>query len=221
MNKFDSIIFDLDGTLWTTIDSCVKVLAEVKKKYSDILYDITPETVEGAMGLPFEENVKRYYGYLEKEKGVKYAKEAFENNAKNLFENGGTLYPNAEATIKKLAESFKLYIVSNCMEDYMQAFLRSSGLKDYFCDYESHGKTGLSKGENIKLVMQRNNLKNSIYVGDTIGDKTAADFAGIPFAYASYGFGEVEEYDYKLHNIADLIEIAYGKEKGGDYSVER
>lgn len=24
--------------------------------------------------------------------------------------------------------------------------------KDYFCDYESHGRTGLSKGDNIKLV---------------------------------------------------------------------
>lgn len=26
MNEFDSIIFDLDGTLWSTIDSCVKSL---------------------------------------------------------------------------------------------------------------------------------------------------------------------------------------------------
>lgn len=221
MKKFDSIIFDLDGTLWTTIDSCVKALAGVKSKHSDILYDISAETVKNQMGLPFEKNAETYYGYLGKEKAVKYAKEAFENNARNLSQNGGTLYPNTEAVIRKLAESFKLYIVSNCMEDYMQAFLRSSGLKDYFCDYESHGKTGLSKGENIKLVMERNDIKNAIYVGDTMSDKMAADFAGIPFCFASYGFGEVAEYDYKLNDIADLLDIAYDKEKGGDYPVEK
>ena len=69
--------------------------------------------------------------------------------------------------------------------------------------------------------MERNHIKNAIYVGDTMSDKTAADFAGIPFCFASYGFGEVEEYDYKLDDIVDLLEIAYGKEKGGDYSAER
>ena len=40
MVKIDSIIFDLDGTLWSTIDSCVKSLAEVKNKYDEITQDI-------------------------------------------------------------------------------------------------------------------------------------------------------------------------------------
>ncbi len=64
-------------------------------------------------------------------------------------------------------------------------------------------------------------IKNSIYVGDTIGDKTAADFAGIPFGFASYGFGEVTEYDYKLNDIADLLTIVYDKQKGGNDFAER
>ncbi len=54
-----------------------------------------------------------------------------------------------------------------------------------------------------------------------MGDKVSADFAGIPFGFASYGFGEVSEYDYKLDNIADLLEIVCNKEKGGDYFAER
>lgn len=219
MPNFDSIIFDLDGTLWSTIDICVKSLAELKEKHEDILYDITAETVRNQMGQPFAENAKAYYGYLGNEKALQYAKEAFENNAQNLLKFGGTLYPKTESTLKKLTKNCKLYIVSNCMEDYMQAFFYSSGLKKYFCDYESHGKTGLSKGENIKLVMERNNLINAIYVGDTMGDKTAADEARIPFAFASYGFGEVSEYDYKLNDIADLLTIV--QEKGGDDSGER
>ncbi len=221
MKEIDSIIFDLDGTLWSTIENCVDALNNMKKKHKDILYDISAEMVKAQMGSPFEENAKKYYGYLGMEKARQYAREAFTNNAKALSEKGGILYSKVEETLKKLSEDFKLLIVSNCMEDYMQAFLKTSHLEEYFCDYESHGKTGLSKGENIKLVMQRNALKNPIYVGDTIGDKTAADFAGIPFVYAAYGFGEVAEYDYKLEGIEDLLTIVHNKKRGGEHFAEK
>ena len=207
MKSFDSIIFDLDGTLWSTIDSCVKSLVEVKEKYKEITHDITAEEVINCMGLPFEEIVKRYYGYIDKDKAVIYAKEAFDNNVNNLLINGGTLYPKTGETIKKLSEKYKLFIVSNCVQGYIESFLKTSNLEKYLSDYECNGKTKLSKGENIKLIIKRNNLKKAIYVGDTINDKESADIAGIPFAYASYGFGEVKDYDYKLNSISDLTDI--------------
>lgn len=207
IKNFDSIIFDLDGTLWSTIDSCVQTLTKVKNKYSDITEDITAEQVKNSMGLPFDDIVKLYYGYLDKEKAVKYAEEAFYSNIDNLIKNGGTLYPKMQETIKKLSSQFKLCIVSNCVEGYIESFLNTSNLNEYFCDYESNGKTKLSKGENIKLVIKRNNLKNAIYVGDTISDKKAANYAQIPFVYASYGFGYVNEFDYKINSISDLLNI--------------
>lgn len=218
MKKFDSILFDLDGTLASTVDCCVQTLAEQKSKYPDIQYDISAEQVKGSMGLPFEEIVDRYYGYLEKEKAEKYAKEAFERNVENLLKNGGTLYPGVKDTIQKLASNFKLCIVSNCIEGYIEAFLQKHQLEKYFCDYENHGRTGLSKGENIKLVMQRNQLKSPIYIGDTQNDLEAANFAEIPFVYASYGFGDVAEYDDRIDKIEDLLEIV---NKGGDDIVKR
>ena len=55
--------------------------------------------------------------------------------------------------------------------------------------------------------MDRNNIKNAVYVGDTISDKEASIIAGIPFVYASYGFGEVNEYDYKINDIKDLCDL--------------
>lgn len=207
MEKIDSIIFDLDGTLWSTIDCSVKTLKEVKDKYNEIIFDISAEEVKSSMGLPFDEIVKKYYGYLEKEKAIIYAKEAFETNIRNLLKNGGTLYSKMQDTIKLLSKKYKLFIVSNCIEGYIESFLKTSKLENYFTDYESNGRTKLSKGENIKLVIERNNLKNAVYVGDTISDKLAADYAKTPFIYASYGFGEVKEYDYKLENIEDIIKI--------------
>ncbi len=61
--------------------------------------------------------------------------------------------------------------------------------------------------------MQRNQLKSPIYVGDTQKDLEAANFAKIPFAFASYGFGDVVAYDYRIDKIEDLLEIV---NKGGE-----
>ena len=50
-------------------------------------------------------------------------------------------------------------------------------------------------------------MKNPIYVGDTNGDIEGARIAGIPFVYASYGFGDVESFDYKIDDISELLNI--------------
>ena len=205
--KIDAIIFDLDGTLWNTVDSCLKATRFVKDKHSDITKDVTKEQIELAMGKTSDEIVNIYYGYLPREKGEEYANEAFNKNVENLLKEGGTLYPNTRDTIIKLSKKYKLYIVSNCVKGYIESFLNTSGLKDYFSDYESYGNTLLSKGENIKLVIDRNNLKNPIYVGDTKGDMEASNYAGIPFVYAAYGFGKVEVFDYKINDISELLNL--------------
>ena len=205
--EIDAIIFDLDGTLWNTVDSCLKATSFVKEEHSDITRDVTKEQIESAMGKTSDEIVNIYYGYLPREKGEEYANEAFNKNVENLLKEGGTLYPNTRDTIIKLSKKYKLYIVSNCVKGYIESFLNTSGLKDYFSDYESYGNTLLSKGENIKLVIKRNNLKNPIYVGDTKGDMEASNYAGIPFVYAAYGFGKVESFDYKIADISELLDL--------------
>ena len=205
--EIDAIIFDLDGTLWNTVDSCLKATSFVKEEHSDITRDVTIEQIESAMGKTSDEIINIYYGYLPREKGEEYANEAFNKNVENLLKEGGTLYPNTRDTIIKLSKKYKLYIVSNCVKGYIESFLNTSGLKDYFSDYESYGNTLLSKGENIKLVIDRNNLKNPIYVGDTKGDMEASNYAGIPFVYAAYGFGKVESFDYKIADISELLDL--------------
>ena len=205
--EIDAIIFDLDGTLWNTVDSCLKATSFVKEEHSDITRDVTREQIESAMGKTSDEIINIYYGYLPREKGEEYANESFNKNVENLLKEGGTLYPNTRETIINLSKKYKLYIVSNCVKGYIESFLNTSGLKDYFDDYESYGNTLLSKGENIKLVIERNNLKNPIYVGDTKGDMEASYYACIPFVYAAYGFGDVKNFDYKINDISELLDL--------------
>ena len=48
-----------------------------------------------------------------------------------------------------------------------------------------------------------------MYAGDTSGDAESADYAGIPFIYAAYGFGNVssDKYIAKIDDIKNLPEL--------------
>ena len=60
------------------------------------------------------------------------------------------------------------------------------------------------KGENNKLIMQRNGVTRAVYVGDTSGDEQSARVAGIPFVFAAYGFGEAIAPDYTVNAFTEL-----------------
>lgn len=80
-------------------------------------------------------------------------------------------------------------------------------MEKYFEDTECWGRTRLSKGESNKILIARNHLKNPIYVGDTAGDYQSAVDAGIPFVYAAYGFGEVQDCAYEIQSIRELPKV--------------
>ena len=129
MEKIDAIIFDLDGTLWNTVDSCLKATSLVKEEHSDITRDVTREQIESAMGKTSDEIINIYYGYLPREKGEEYANEAFNKNVEHLLKEGGTLFPNTRETIINLSKKYKLYIVSNCVKGYIESFFIQVVLK--------------------------------------------------------------------------------------------
>lgn len=127
-----------------------------------------------------------------------------EEEVNYLEENGAVLYDGMKETIASLCGAYKLYIVSNCQDGYVQAFLYAHHMERYFEDIEMSGRTGLDKGENIKLLMERNQIEHAVYVGDTQGDEQAASDAGIPFIYAAYGFGEAVSPNAAVGSIKEL-----------------
>lgn len=203
----DSIIFDLDGTLWNSAEGVVKSWNNALQGFEEVTGKLTIKDIEGVMGLQMDAIGEKLFPYLDREKQRIILEECSGIECSYLAEHGGILYDGLEETLITLSEKYKLFIVSNCSNGYIEAFYKYHKLEKYFIDFEHAGRTGLSKGENIKLVMERNHLDHSIYVGDTVGDQKAADFAGIPFIYARYGFGEVEAYDYAIDNIKALTKL--------------
>ena len=207
MYKVDSLIFDLDGTLWDSRDEIIICWSMVLDQYPEIHKVVTREELNSNLGRPLTEIARRMFPDQPEQLRQKLMAMCADYENEYLAVHGATLYPKLIETVKKLGEKITLYVVSNCQDGYIQSFYSGHDTKKYFKDFECIGRTGLSKGENIRLVMQRNNLKAPAYVGDTQGDADAAGFAQIPFIYARYGFGEVDGYDMVIDEFEDLLKL--------------
>lgn len=203
--RFDGVIFDLDGTLWDSTKVVVKAWNKILNEFKGINETITEDMIKSIMGLQIPSIGEKFFPYLNKEQQIKIVTSCCEGQLSFIEEEGGILYPELKETLSKLSEKYPLFIVSNCNFGYIESFYKYHKLDKYFKDYEHAGNTGLSKGENIKVLMNRNGIKNAVYTGDTQGDCDAARVAEIPFVYASYGFGKVEKYDFIIEKPIDLL----------------
>lgn len=199
-----AVVFDLDGTLWNSVDSVCDIWNRVLEKHREITARVTQEIVEKFMGKTMAEIGESLLPGMSAEARKRITDEFGEEEVTYLEENGAVLYDDMKETIASLCGVYDLYIVSNCQDGYVQAFLHAHHMGTYFKDIEMSGRTGMDKGKNIRILMERNHIGQAVYVGDTVGDEKAAREAGIPFIYAAYGFGEAENPDAAVDSIREL-----------------
>ena len=200
--KFDSIGFDLDGTLWSAVAANTDGWNIVASEYGVPMK--SEDDIKGVMGLNRLDLMNKLYPDMPFETQMDFFVKATDASDLILKQKGGVLYDKVESTLEKLSESAKLYIVSNCQDGYIETFLEFHRLGKYFCDYECAGTKDCSKGVLIKQVIERNGFKNSVYIGDTQGDRNAAKEAEVPFIFAEYGFGSVDSYEFKIDKFEDI-----------------
>lgn len=202
------LLFDLDGTLWDSAAPVAESWNEVFRQEDPSLPPLTAEDVHHVMGMTMREISEVLYPDWHSPRRQQVFDRCCTYEVEYLWSHCGTLYPSLRPVLETLvARGFTLAIVSNCQRGYIDAFLASSGTADLFCDYEEWERTGLVKGENIRLVMARNGFTRGIYIGDTAKDQEAALLAGIPFIHASYGFGKAVNPDGILRSLSDLPDV--------------
>lgn len=203
------IIFDLDGTLWDSASVVVEGFNDEIKLHNDTDYVLTEEMLKSQMGKTAPQIAKVFFPDLKEDRALELMALCAKREREYLAERGGKLFDNLEETLEELrAKGYKLYIISNCECGYIETFMKVHKLEQYFEDIECHQNTGLSKGENIRLLIERNSLDKSIYVGDTQGDCDATHFAEIPFVFAKYGFGNAKNPDYTIHTFNQILQVA-------------
>ena len=194
---FDGILFDLDGTLWDATPVMAEVWAQVLSRHPEVSRPpVGLEEIRGNMGLLLDEIEARMFPDQSEAERRAVTDEFCAMEEEYLATRGGVLFSGTEEILTALAEKYRLFIVSNCQDGYIECFYRGNGLERFFSGHECAGRTGLPKSGNIKLVAERYGLKNPVYIGDTVLDCSSAQEAGVPFLHAAYGFGQVPGASY-------------------------
>lgn len=201
------IIFDMDGTLWDSAENVAKSWNEAIRKDGSVKRELTTADIQGVMGKTMDVIAQTLFPELDEAARGALLEACCQVENDYLREHGGVLYAGVQETFEKLRKNYHLYIVSNCQKGYIEAFLDHYGLWDYIEDMECFGNNHLQKGENIRLVAERNQLDAAVYVGDIQGDYDASVQAGVGFVHAAYGFGTIDVDVPEISAFTELTEI--------------
>ena len=207
--KYESIIFDIDGTLWdsralvaegyniqlrkenlhhlqTNAEVLLKLFGRTMAEIADNLFPEIPETERYAL---MDRCIESEDQYLQQQPCDTIA------------------YPGIRQTMEDLSKTHRLFIVSNGQKGYPQLAAKKLGVDHLVTGYLSYGDTGTHKGQTILTLMKNHNIQNAVYVGDTQGDYESTQIAGIDFIWADYGFGTPENFVAVIHKFEDLLNL--------------
>ncbi len=205
LSETDSLIFDMDGTLWDAMSSYCKIWNICFEKCG-LRFPYTEDDVRAYMGYTidyiFDDIVRRTGVEINRQK---FLEDIEDEENMRMATLGGNLYDGVRDGLAQLSEHYKLFMVSNCSRFGLVNFMKFSGTTQYFTDSLSFGQKRVPKNENMKILIDRHLLKHPVYVGDTQADCDQTHKAGIPFVYASYGFGKCEDYDMKIESFIELV----------------
>ena len=203
MLKPDSLIFDMDGTLWDNVDTYViswnnglqrrgylkqvsrdNILGLMGKEARVMLQSILPGATTNEQDLLFDAVIEEYQKLLDD---------------MNPF-----IYEEVQTGLQQLSERYPLFLLSNCEEGGLVNFMRHTKTTPLFLDYMEHGMNQQPKHHNLRLLMEKHGLKAPVYIGDTDADSYQSMLAGVPFIFVSYGFGVTDNYMLKFDSFTAL-----------------
>lgn len=209
MIKPDSLIFDMDGTLWDNVDSYVIVW---NKGLEINGFDIRVDRNEllNLMGKEARVLLNTIIPGASIEMQDKLFDEVINQYQLLLPHIRPKIYEGVTDGLEELSKKYPLYLLSNCEEGGLVNFMNHTNTTHLFKDYMEHGQNLQPKSYNMKLLQTRNNLRNPVYIGDTAGDSWSSEKAGLPFVFMSYGFGQTDSYDLKFDSFDELTAYFMG-----------
>ena len=208
-----AMIFDMDGTLWDSVDSIVLSWNAALQEMGETDVVVTRPQIMSLMGNTMDVFARTLFPHYTPEKGARWIDILGQIENVFLRRYGAVLLGDVRGVFSRLREmGYGVYIVSNCQAGYIEGFLEYYHLEDLVDDTECYGNTLRGKADNLRLLIERNHLDRYLYLGDTQGDLNACREAGVPFLFAAYRFGTVDDSVPRIEKLDDLPE--YLEKKG-------
>ncbi len=214
--KYEAIIFDLDGTL---TDSADGVINAVRCALQKLGIEAESAELKSFIGPPLQLSFREKYG-LEEDK-VWQAIEAFREyyREKGIYEN--RLYPGVAEMLEKLAGKGKrLYLATSKATPFAETILRHFQIESYFTALSGatfDGSRVEKKDVLAHLFKLSGNLnpREAVMVGDRKHDIIGAREHGFDSAAVTYGYGSVAELSgekptYLVHTVKELTDLLLG-----------
>ena len=205
MTTPDSLIFDMDGTLWDNVNSYVIVW----NKGLEILgYDsrVTREDLLGLMGKEARVMLDSIAPEASEKEQDELFNEVIHQYQLLVPDMKPKIYDGVLEGLEKLSEKYPLFLLSNCEEGGLVNFMKHTHTVHLFTDYMEHGQNLKPKSFNLRLLKERSQLTHPVYIGDTDGDSKACIDAGVPFVFMTYGFGKTDNYELKFDSFSQLTD---------------
>lgn len=207
--KPESLIFDIDGTLW---DSRALVAQgydlQLQAEGLDHLR-VTADDLTPLFGKVMTQIADALFASIPQDRRYDLMARCMDTEDRYLRDHATADlgYPRVRQTLEDLAKGHRLFIVSNSQQGYPALCMDKLGIAHLIQGHKCFGDTGLDKGATIRLLMEEHQIQSAVYIGDTQGDLEAAEAAQIGFIYAAYGFGRPARWDARIERFQDLKEV--------------
>ena len=214
MCKYDTLLFDLDGTLTDPAVGITNSVAHALKKWGIEVSDRSE--LYKFIGPPLADSFGVYYGFTteESERAVEYFREYF--SVKGIFEN--SVYDGVREVLSELkAREKRLIVATSKPEKFAKIVLEHFELDGYF-DFvagATFDSSRVKKEDVIAYAFESCSIKDTsrvVMVGDREYDVIGAAHFGVDSIGVLYGYGSRDELcsagaTYIAENPIDILEI--------------
>lgn len=202
---YNTILFDLDGTL---LDTTNGVVDAVKITIEDYGFDMPSEEIlKTFVGPPMQKSMAEKFN-LDEAYALKVANK-FRANYKKYSLYNAELYPGILKMFNRLkSNGFKLAIATNKSHENAEGIIKHFGLNKY-CDFymgsDLDGK--LTKADIVSKCIDilDANKNKTVLIGDSEFDLVGANQVGIDFIGVTYGFGFKSDVDKSKNKYFDNV----------------
>ena len=206
--KPESLIFDIDGTLWDSRSIIVEGYNQVLTAAGHEDLCVTAEDLKRLFGKTMKEIADIMLTTLPEEERYPLMEKCIDTGDARLLDDPCDIgYPGVKETLEELHKRYRLFIVSNSQLGYPETTMEKLGITHLFQGHLCFGNTGTDKGTTIRILMEQHGIENAVYIGDTQGDYEAAVKAGLPFVWVTFGFGVPDGYDAKIDSFRELTQL--------------
>lgn len=206
-NKFDAVIFDVDGTLWDARKViCMSWQAAIKEN-TKLPVDFDFISLGKLFGKTMDDIFYTLYPEITREELEKIVPLLYKYEHSYLRKYKPAPYEGTKETLEYLRSKYPLFVVTNAQKGYVEVLYEATGIGEYFTDHLCYGDTLQPKDFTMREIVRRHNLSAPVYIGDTQGDAEACKKAGVPMIFAAYGLGSVENPWLRIESIGELKKI--------------